>query len=342
MTPHMSTEVTAVAANKKVVAGLEPAPIWQRFAELAAIPRKSGEEEAVRCFIEGIAEAKGLRSQRDEVGNLVIFVPGKGQGADKDPVILQGHMDMVCKAEPGSAHNFLRDPIRLVAAEVDGAPVIKAQGTTLGADNGLGVCTALGILDDASLLNHPPLELLFTMDEEVGLNGAKGLDAKLLKGRQLINMDSEDGTGEIFISCAGGRNLEAVWTLERHEPSKDLLPLHIKISGFPGGHSGMEIQNPCGNAIFCLIDALKSCGVPLSLASFEAGAARNAIPAEASATLWLSPAQVASLQQHFENPGFLAQAARVSGFDGKVEVAFEGKSRDATPSRSPVLMRFGY
>ncbi len=330
----------ASQANKRVVAGLEPAPIWDRFAELAAIPRKSGEEAAVRQYIQNIAVAHGLAYQSDAVGNLVVYVPGKGLGASKEPVILQGHMDMVCKSEPGSSHNFLTDPIRLELAIVDGTQVLKARGTTLGADNGMGVCTALGLLDDPSITNHPPLELLFTVDEEVGLNGARGLDPKLLSGRRLINMDSEDGPGEIYISCAGGRDLEAVWTLKREVPTSEMQPLKIKVSGFPGGHSGMEIQNPCGNAIFCLIDLVTSCTVPLSISAFNAGAARNAIPAEAEVILWLTPADSEKVKNKVADKETCAKFARQSGYEGEVQFEVQQVDRGtAAPPFNPTETR---
>lgn len=293
---------------------------------MATIPRRSGNEAAARDYIKSIAMERGLRFEQDVAGNLVVYVPGKGSGLGKDPVILQGHLDMVCDASPGSAHDFDKDPIRLREAQIDGRAVVTATATTLGADNGLGVCTALGVIIDPTLTSHPPLELLFTIDEEIGLNGAKGLDAALIKGRRLINLDSEDGPREIYVSCAGGRNLEAVWRLSRVDPQPGFVPVAVKLSGLPGGHSGLEIQHPRGQAIFNLIDLLNATSAKGQLAHFSGGTARNIIPPKAEAIVWLPAAQT---------EGFITEVLnlvdRVCEGGPRAVIEVEQLSSDAAP-----------
>jgi dipeptidase D len=172
---------------------LEPKKVWEYFEALSKIPRGSGNEKAAAQFVISVAKAKGLEWEQSEVGNVVIRVPAT-PGHEKAPItVLQGHLDMVCEKNSGSMHNFLKDPLAL---RVEGN-VVKATGTTLGADNGIGVVMSLALLDDPGAV-HGPLELLFTVDEERGLNGANGLTSGFIKGRRLLNLDTEED-GSVYV-----------------------------------------------------------------------------------------------------------------------------------------------
>ena len=184
--------------ENSVLTGLEPRNVFRFFEELSRIPRESGHTGAASAWAEDFAKARGLRCRRDELGNVVIWKDASPGYEDHPAVILQGHLDMVCVREPGVDHDFARDPVRLV---LDG-DWLRAGGTSLGGDNGAAVALILALLDEKSAA-HPPIEAVLTVDEEVGLLGAGGLDCSDLKGRRLINLDSED-EGVLTVSCAGG------------------------------------------------------------------------------------------------------------------------------------------
>lgn len=183
-----------------VLANLSPRSVWGHFAALAAIPRPSGHEERAVLFVTAVGESLGISPARDARGNVVLRIPATPGREGAATVILQSHLDMVCEKNRDVAHNFDSDPIRL---RLQGEWV-TASGTTLGADNGIGVAAALAAATDP-LVKHGPLELLFTLDEETGLTGAKELDPQLLSGRMLLNLDSEED-GVIFVGCAGGED----------------------------------------------------------------------------------------------------------------------------------------
>jgi len=273
---------------------LEPRPVWKHFSEFCRIPRPSGHEEAAGLYLISVAKAKGLSWQKDAVGNVVIRVPGS-PGKEKSPVtVLQGHTDMVPEKNRDTVHDFLKDPIR---PRIDG-DWVKATGTTLGADNGIGAAMALALLDEPGLV-HPPLELLFTIDEETGLNGANGLKPSLLKGRRLLNLDTEED-GALYVGCAGG--VDTVMTLpvrrQKALPRQGVCTLEVK--GLRGGHSGGDIHECRGNANRILVRALwaiEEAGVSFKLVSFDGGSKRNAIPREAFATLVLAPQATAKARK---------------------------------------------
>ncbi len=266
---------------------LEPKNVWEYFENLCKIPRPSGYEEAAGKYVVSVAQKHGIPWQKDAVGNIVIRVPGS-PGKETSPVtVLQGHTDMVCEKNSGTAHDFMKDPIRM---RVDG-DWVKATGTTLGADNGIGVAMALALLDEKGLV-HPPLELLFTIDEETGLNGANGLKPGFLKGRRLLNLDTEED-GQLYVGCAGG--IDTVITLnvkrEKAAPRKGVYKLGV--TGLRGGHSGGDIHEGRGNANQLLLRslwAIDEAGSSFRLISFDGGSKRNAIPREAFATLLLTDA----------------------------------------------------
>ncbi|MGM0521643.1 MAG: aminoacyl-histidine dipeptidase [Pseudomonadota bacterium] len=261
---------------------LDPAPLWRHFRTLCNTPRPSGEEAALVATLQAWADAQGLAHDRDAFGNLRIKKPAS-PGSEKAPgVILQGHLDMVAQANAGTEHDFSRDPIRTYVE--DGW--LHADGTTLGADNGLGVAAALAVLEDKTL-THGPLEALFTLEEETSMGGALNLAEGWLEGERLINLDSEE-RGEVYIGCAGGSDVVVDAQLPTSEVSDDERALRVALTGLKGGHSGMDIHQPLGNANRLLVRVLRVLE-PLGarLGDYVGGTLRNAIPREAFATLLL-------------------------------------------------------
>lgn len=263
------------------VAELEPRVLWSHFDRLLAIPRASGDEEAARRYVLEVARRAGREAVADPAGNIVVRKPASAAAARARTVILQSHLDMVPEKRLDVTHDFARDPI-VPRREGD---YVYATGTTLGADNGIGVAAMLAVLEAADL-THPPLELLFTVDEERGLKGAGKLDGALLRGRTLLNLDSEED-GFLYVGCAGGG--DSLITLPA--PSEAVPPghvaLHVVVRGLRGGHSGMDIVLQRGNAILMLARALRAAQAAAAwrLRSVTGGAARNAIPRDAAATV---------------------------------------------------------
>ncbi|BAL24976.1 aminoacyl-histidine dipeptidase [Azoarcus sp. KH32C] len=262
-----------------VFSGLEPATVWAHFATLCSIPRQSKAEGALRDRIRQWADAKGLATTVDAAGNLLIRKP-PAPGCEGAPgVVLQGHLDMVCQKNPESPHDFSRDPIRPLRQD----DWLAADGTTLGADNGIGVALILSVLEDGSLL-HGPIEALLTVDEEAGMGGAQGLEAGVLQGRLMLNLDTEEW-GEFYIGCAGGLDVNVHCDgAEEHFPT-DFEPWRIELHGLRGGHSGVDIHEERGNAIKLLVRVLRDLErlMPLRLAGLAGGSARNALPRDAVA-----------------------------------------------------------
>lgn len=262
--------------SKEAIAGLSPAPFWNYFYEISQIPRGSGNEEALRQYLIRFAEEQGLSWKTDSIGNVCINKPAS-EGREKAPgVILQGHMDMVCEKNQGTDHDFEKDPIRLVR---DG-DWIHADKTTLGADNGIAVAAGLAILADKEL-EHGPLELLLTVDEESALTGAMALDPAIIEGRILLNLDSEE-EGVLTIGCAGGKNTEGYLPVQRETAPQGMKPLAFSVKGLKGGHSGADIHKELGNAILLgnrILWNLFRRNL-IRLASLEGGGLHNAIPRE--------------------------------------------------------------
>jgi len=260
----------------KVFEGLEPQILWKHFDEIRKIPRCSKNEGKIREYVIEFAKKKGLEYLVDEVGNVIIRKKATPGHENAPGVILQAHLDMVCEKNSDVDFDFEKDPIRV--KREDGW--ITADGTTLGADNGVGVAAALAVLDDDSLV-HGPLEILLTVDEETGLTGASNLKGGLLHGKYLLNLDSED-EGVFFIGCAGGR--DTIFTLKIEREKSGERAFEVKVSGLKGGHSGVDIHLQRGNAIRILVRVLYEIdGVKIS--SIKGGNKRNAIPREASAVI---------------------------------------------------------
>lgn len=266
------------------VAELDPKPLWKHFDEILAIPRPSTREEAMRRYVLDLAGRKGLRHRQDATGNVVVEKPASPGLEGAPTVVLQGHLDMVTEKNEGVAHDFERDAI--VPRREDGW--VKATGTTLGSDNGIGVAAMLAVMEADDLV-HGPLELLFTVDEETGLTGAVALDpqAIALQGRQLLNLDSEEEQ-TVTIGCAGGAITRIVLPVEKAAVPQGATVLDLRLSGLKGGHSGMEIHLQRGSSVQLLARALQAAG-PLHLGGFQGGNKQNALAREASARVVLPP-----------------------------------------------------
>jgi dipeptidase D len=266
----------------EAIKGLKPELVWKYFAEIAKIPRGSKNEAAVARYVLETAKKLGLQAQQDKIGNVVVKKPAS-PGKERLPsVALQGHLDMVCEKNAGTVHDFTKDAIELVRKN----DVIMANGTTLGADNGIAVATNLAIMEDKSLA-HGPLEFLFTIDEEVGLGGASNLQPGFIESKTLMNLDSEE-EGALYVGCSGGMDTVGRWELDMESAPSGSVAATIKVNGLRGGHSGLEIDKNRGNAIKILnrtLLRLEDLGVRLS--SIHGGNKRNAIPRECEAVCFV-------------------------------------------------------
>ena len=258
---------------------LEPTIVWNHFYEITQIPRPSKKEDKVRAYLDEFGKKPNLTTVTDKAGNVLITKPATPGYENEKTIILQAHMDMVCEKNSDVEHNFDTDPIQVI---VDNG-WIKAKGTTLGADNGIGMALMLAVLSSDNL-KHPALECLFTTDEETGLTGAFALDNNLLKGEILINLDSEDD-GEIFVGCAGGIDTTATLKVKTKDTPRHFFAFSVTVKGLMGGHSGDDIDKRRGNANKMLNRILWNMhkDLDLHLVKIDGGNLRNAIPREASA-----------------------------------------------------------
>lgn len=264
---------------------LKPQPLWDIFEEMSARPRPSKKEEAVVEYVLEFCETNALDYQRDDAGNIIIKVPATPGFEDKKTVVLQGHLDMVCEKNSDVEFDFDIEGIR---PYIDGEWV-RAEGTTLGADNGIGAAAALAVAIDESI-EHGPLEILLTLDEETGLTGATNLAEGILEGEILLNLDSEE-IGELYIGCSGGRDTKGTIHFEQEEAPENYLFYELVVSGLKGGHSGLDINTGRANAIKILARILNTLQqyYLVSVAEVKGGSKRNAIPREASAILAVDP-----------------------------------------------------
>jgi dipeptidase D len=263
------------------ISELEPRAVWEHFQVLCEIPRPSKHEQQIRDYLQGWAELHELAVQQDQAGNLIVRKPATPGMENRPGVVLQGHLDMVCQANAGTVHDFLRDPL---------SPVLKegwlvAENTTLGADNGIGVALALAVLASRDLA-HGPIEALFTLDEEQGMGGALGLAPGLLQGRYLINLDTEEW-GEFYMGCAGGVDVNIRRRYQSEALPARMVVSRLALTGLQGGHSGAEIHCGRGNANKLLLRVLVELGqaCDLRLIRFNGGTARNALAREAFAVV---------------------------------------------------------
>jgi dipeptidase D len=312
------------------VAELEPHALWKHFDDLLTIPRPSKHEEKARAYVIGVAEMKGLRHREDAIGNVIVLKPASLGKEGAPAVVLQAHLDMVTEKNAGTVHDFFKDPI-LPRRDGDW---VKATGTTLGADNGIGAATLLAVLDSDDLV-HGPLELLFTVDEETGLTGALDLDPAVLdlKGRLLLNLDSEE-EGTVTVGCAGGSTSLLTLPLENAPVPKGTVALDVRLSGLKGGHSGMEIHLQRGNASKLLARVLFAAvqQTPFHLASFSGGNKHNALPREAQSQVVVPTASRDAFQAAAEQE-IAAIAAEIRSADPDVKLDIVDIAESSAPGR---------
>ena len=270
-----------------VIENIEPKLVWKHFDEIRKIPRCSKHEEKIRAYVENFAKEQNLKYKTDKPGNIVISKPATKGMENKPIVILQGHMDMVCEKNSDVKHDFSKDPIKLKLK----GDVLMADGTTLGADNGIGLAMSLAILED-NTLKHGPLEALFTVDEETGLTGAFALADDMLKGRIMLNLDSED-FGVLTVGCAGGGDSQISLPIKTKPINGSLTSMTIKVSGLRGGHSGVDAHEQRGNAVKLLTRMLWEAneGYKFHITEIKGGDKHNAIPREAYAKISIEKSQ---------------------------------------------------
>jgi len=263
------------------IRNLEPKALWQNFYNLTQVPRPSGKKEQIGKFLEDFGKSLGLETFRDEIGNVLIRKPATPGLEDRKGIILQAHMDMVPQKNNNVNHDFEKDPIQTI---IDGEWV-KANDTTLGADNGIGVAAAMAVMQ-ATDVPHPAMEMFITVDEETGMFGAFGLKADFLKGDILINLDSED-EGELYVGCAGGIDADISFKYNEVEVPTGDVAFKISLTGLKGGHSGVDINLQRANANKLLFRFLKEAVAEYDarLACVDGGTLRNAIPREAFAVI---------------------------------------------------------
>jgi len=275
---------------------LEPRQLWENFASLNEVPRPSKKEERVIAFMKSFGNRLGLETHVDAVGNVIIKKPATPGMENRKTVVLQGHLDMVHQKNSDTDFDFDSEGIRSL---VDG-DWVKARGTTLGADNGIGVAAIMTLLESIDI-PHPTLEALFTIDEETGMTGAQGLDEHLLKGEILLNLDSEEDN-ELTIGCAGGLNTNTTMQYVVENTPSGYVGLRISVTGLNGGHSGIDIHLGRGNANKIMNRLIFGLGntIHLRIAEIEGGGLRNAIPRESFANAAISPAKWTACLEVFE------------------------------------------
>ena len=264
-----------------ILGNLKPEAIWNHFEEICKFPRSSGNEKKVAEYIVSIGKKNNLKTIVDEFGNVIISKPATPGKENLTPVVLQGHLDMVAEKNNDVQHNFEKDPI---SPFIDG-DWVKAKGTTLGSDNGIGVAAALAVLESKDV-EHGPLEALFTLEEETGMFGAKALKAGLLNSSILINLDSEED-GTLYIGCAGGQNTVVKFKYDQKDVPDNTYAFELKVSGLKGGHSGLDINTGRGNAIKLMVRLLHDLNYKfgIRLVNINGGSKHNAIPRECFAVI---------------------------------------------------------
>ncbi|WKT61925.1 aminoacyl-histidine dipeptidase [Microbulbifer thermotolerans] len=276
------------------IAELSPKPLWKHFSKLCAIPHPSKHEEKVVAHVLDFCRERGLEVKQDEIGNVIIKKPATPGMEDRKTLALQGHLDMVPQKNADSDHDFLKDPIR---PRIDGEWV-TATGTTLGADNGIGVAAILALLESTDI-PHPALEALLTIDEEAGMTGAKHLQPGHFEAELLLNLDAE-GEGELYIGCAGGVDINALLPYSAEPVPEGHLAFELSVRGLRGGHSGLDIDKGRGNANKIanrILDAANRAIADLRIAALNGGSLRNAIPRESFSVVTVPAGKAALLVQ---------------------------------------------
>lgn len=307
----------------------ETKSLWEYFLALSKIPRGSKNEAVAAQWVADQGKALGCAVERDAVGNVILRKPATPGREGRPTTCLQAHVDMVCEKNEGTPHDFLKDPIQVWR---DG-DLLRARGTTLGADNGVGLCAALAALASKDIA-HGPLEVLVTIDEETGLTGANGLPAGVLQAKYLLNLDSEE-EGFLTIGCAGGIDTIASRSLTLQAPPAGAKAFRLRVLGLKGGHSGIDIAAGRGNAIRLLAQVLHALrpGFDFALAGLKGGNKRNAIPREASAVIFLDPAREAEFRTALAGHEAHWQTA-YGAFDPGLHLALEAGTAEQAMSRA--------
>ena len=298
------------------ITDLKPTIVWKFFHQVTQVPRPSKKEGKMIEFLESFAKEYKIAIKKDEAGNLLMSKPATPGMEDRPVVVLQSHMDMVCEKTPDCDKDMDEEGLDLL---IDG-DFISAKGTTLGGDDGIAVAYALAILDDDSL-SHPRLEFVCTVCEEVGMEGATGIDVSMLKGKKLLNMDSEE-EGVMLASCAGGCRADVKLPVERETVSGTKLT--VSLSGLTGGHSGSEIDKGRGNANILMSRLLRDASAPVAIASIDGGRKDNAIPRECTAQIIVAPDEAAAVKASIEQAAAeIADEFKASDPDLKLTVSEE-------------------
>jgi len=267
--------------SKNAINGLKPETLWKRFYELTQVPRPSKKEDKIQAHVMNFAKENNITANKDNSGNILLKFPASKGCEKSQTVILQGHLDMVCEKNKTKVHDFENDPIKLLRE----GDWITADGTTLGADNGIGVAAAIAVAMDKKA-KHGPLEVLCTSDEETGMTGVNNLQKGFISGTVLLNLDSEED-GAFYVGCSGGQDTVGKFNLEYSKKRRGYKPYEIMFTGLRGGHSGLDIINGRANAIKLLAQFLFKLKVPYQLAAISGGSLRNAIPRESEAVILL-------------------------------------------------------
>ena len=279
-----------------VIKDLEPKTLWQRFYEIARVPRPSKKEGKIIEHMKNLLKELRIEFKEDNVGNIVAKIPATHGNENSPTVILQGHVDMVCEKNKSKQHDFEKDPIDLV--KKDGW--ITADGTTLGSDNGIGVAAALALITDKEV-EHGPLEILLTVDEETGMTGASNIKPGFITGKILLNLDSEE-EGTFYVGCSGGMDTIAEFKIEFENVPNNFIPYELLITGLKGGHSGLDIVLGRANAIKLLARTLKKLEqIDFHIAKINGGSLRNAIPREAEVVILIKPEDEAKAKKILED-----------------------------------------
>ncbi len=321
---------------RDVIEALEPKSVWKNFYAINQIPRCSGNETAVGQYVINFAGNLGLKWNKDDVGNIIISKPATPDMEDRPACVIQGHLDMVCEKNKGTEHDFENDPIKMLVE--DGW--VTADGTTLGSDNGIAVAMGMSLMESSDI-PHPPLEFLFTVDEETGLTGANALKNDFVNGRVLLNIDSEE-EGTLYIGCAGGRDTNLRKTIDWVEPHDDHKTFILKVEGLRGGHSGLDISVGLGNAIKLLGRVLYNLKdmFHYHISGIEGGSKHNAIPREAEAIIDIPADRVDELKKAAEKFAGIFQT-ELKIVDPKVTVTVETTEKSkkvfSTPYRDALI-----
>jgi len=271
--------------SKAAIEGLEPKLVWEYFYGITQVPHPSKKEEKIRAHVREFATTNNFEFVEDEVGNIVIKVPATSGYENAPTIVIQGHIDMVCEKNKGTDHDFDNDPLKIYR---DG-DWITAEGTTLGADNGIGVAAGMAVATDDSVI-HGPLELLCTVDEETGMTGVNALQPGFITGRTLLNLDSEED-GAFYVGCSGGQDTRGYFELNYIDSDSSLASYDLMLTGLKGGHSGLDVANGRANAIRLLAQLLNriEAEVEFELVAISGGSLRNAIPRESEVTMLINP-----------------------------------------------------